>query len=422
MFIQLLTIIHHSTTLLFGIFISAFFLGVKQNRKNILTLFLFFCCEGLLYGASFLLIQRVVFDQIYPLITHLPLFLFLVLYYKYPFLSSCVSIFSAYLCCQLSNWIGLLAFSLTGARWCYYVSRILTTIVVFFLLCKFVCRTTEMIFAKGERELCIIGFLPFVYYVFDYATTKFSSLLYSGSKTVAEFMGFAFCVAYLVFLLVYFKEYENKQEIKRYSDLMELQFLSVQKEIAQMDSSRKELAILRHDMRHHLHMILIQIQRGRTNKAMDYIREISDAYNNTVVQSYCKNEALNSVLSIYHVRFADKGFALRCDVSVGASLPCSDLAICAILSNALDNAIHAMERMGAGEKWANLAISTKGEHLLMRIENPIDRVPKFVDGIPTSNKKGHGIGVKSIVYYVEQINGQCSFSVSDHSFRLRIVL
>ena len=64
-----------------------------------------------------------------------------------------------------------------------------------------------MLFAKTDRELLIIGSLPIIYYIFDYATTKFSSLLYSGNKAVPEFLGFAMCLTYLLFLLVYFREY-----------------------------------------------------------------------------------------------------------------------------------------------------------------------------------------------------------------------
>lgn len=48
MSVQILMFIHHFTTMLFGIYISAFFLGVKQNRKNFLTLFLLFASVGIL--------------------------------------------------------------------------------------------------------------------------------------------------------------------------------------------------------------------------------------------------------------------------------------------------------------------------------------------------------------------------------------
>ncbi|MDE6673518.1 MAG: hypothetical protein K2K19_01705, partial [Acetatifactor sp.] len=158
--VQILSFIHNITTMLFGIYISAFFLGVKRNRKNILTLFLLFSCVGIVYIINILLLGMAVTDRLYAIIIHLPLILLLILYYKYSVISSCISVLSAYLCCQLSNWIGLLALTITGEEWCYYALRILTTFISFFLLCKFVCRTTETIFARGTRELYIIGFLP----------------------------------------------------------------------------------------------------------------------------------------------------------------------------------------------------------------------------------------------------------------------
>lgn len=408
--------------MLFGIYISAFFLGVKRNRKNILTLFFVFSVEATLYMISFFLWGMTITDRLYAVIIHLPLILFLTLYYKYSAVSSCISVFSAYLCCQLSNWIGLLVLMITGEEWCYYAARIPITVIVFFLLCLFICRTTENIFTRDTRELYIIGFLPTVYYLFDYSFAKLSGLLYSGNKVVVEFMGFVFCISYLAFLIIYFREYEKKQEIEQYSNLMELQLLAVEKEVDQVKRSKEKLSILRHDMRHHLNVILSQLQNDNIRKAIDYIEEVSNSYDDTMITAYCKNEMINSVISIYHTRFTDRGITLNHDISVGEKLPCQETAICTILSNALENSMHALEEVTTGEKWVNLTISEKKDHLLIQIENRIIRTPKFVDGIPTSGKKGHGIGVKSIIYYVEQLNGQCHFSVTDHSFILRIIL
>ena len=131
---------------------------------------------------------------------------------------------------------------------------------------------------------------------------------------------------------------------------------------------------------------------------------------------------INSVISIYHARFTDRKIELRYDIQAGAELPCPDTAICTILSNALENAMHALEEADAKEKWASLTISEKGNHFLLQIENPVVRIPRVVNGIPVSDKKGHGVGVKSIVYYVEQLKGQYHFSFLDHSFVLRIII
>ena len=120
MLVQVLSAIHNITIMLFGIFCSAFFLGVKPRRKNILTLFLLFCGQGSLYIIDFLIFGETLANQSYPLIVHFPLILFLTFYYKYPLISSAVSVFSAYLCCQVSNWMGLFALQITEAQWCYY--------------------------------------------------------------------------------------------------------------------------------------------------------------------------------------------------------------------------------------------------------------------------------------------------------------
>lgn len=159
---QILSFIHHVTTMLFGIYISAFFLGVKPNRKSIVTLFLFVACEEIFYSVGLILFGMAVTYRFYevtlPVLVQLTLIAFLSLYYKYSVISSCISVFSTYLCCQLSNWVGLLILTITGEQVFYYGSRILTTVLVFVFLCRFVCRTTETIFTRDTRELYIIGF------------------------------------------------------------------------------------------------------------------------------------------------------------------------------------------------------------------------------------------------------------------------
>ena len=427
MLVQVLSFLHNITTMVFGIFISAFFLGVKQNSRNVFILLGVSAFEGLLYCTSTFLFGEMITQCCYALIIHMPLILFLTKYYKFPIVSSCISVFSAYLCCQLSNWIGLLMLSITKAQWCYYTSRILTTVVTFFLLCCFVCHTTETIFTRDTKELYIIGFLPTTYYIADYTFTKLSNLLYSSNKLIVEFMGFALCIFYFIFLFLYFHEYEKKQEIRQYSELMQMQLSSIENEIKQVKRNKEKLTILRHDMRHHLDLILTQLQINNTEKAMNYIKEISNTYDDTVMTSYCKNEMINSVISIYHTRFTENEILFHCDIAIDKFLPCPDTSICTILSNALENSLHAFKQMDTGEissekKWVRLTMSQKRNHLLIHIENPVLQTPKFVDGIPTSDKKGHGIGVKSIVYYVEQLNGQCQFSVSNHLFILRIII
>ena len=422
MVLQILTYMHHITTMLFGIFLSAFFLGVKQDKKNALKLLLLAVASGILYIAIAYLFDPVTADRIYPLIVHIPLLCVLVLYYKFRVLPSVISIFTAYLCCQCSNWIGLFALSVTGQEWCYYASRIVVTIGTFILLCKYVCQTTAMLLAKTDRELLLIGSLPMVYYIFDYATTKFSSLLYTGNRAVPEFLGFAICLSYLIFLLVYFREYELKNKAEQYNELIRMQLNSFQAEMTNTRKSEKKMSILRHDTRHHLSILRTLIQQGDAEKALEYLNEIGQTYEDTIIKTYCKNEMLNSVLSTYNTRFEERKIRWEVQVTIGEKLPCSEMMFCAILSNVLENAMHAVQQLPEKDRRIQLSLSEKTGHMLLMEKNPLQEPPAFKDGIPVTERPGHGLGMRSIVYYVESLHGQYQFFMENGEFVVRIIL
>ena len=422
MLLQALTLIHHITTMLFGIFLSAFFLGAKQDRKNILLLLSTGAVSGLLYYPVVLALGTSWADPIYPLLVHLPLFLLLVFYYKYRWLPALVSILTAYLCCQFSNWAGILAFSICGLDWVYYLTRIFTTCAVFFLLSRHLCQTTALLLSKSDRDLYILGAMPLVYYLFDYVTTKFSTLLYSGSKVVVEFLAFSMCLSYVIFLLVYFQEYELKNRAEQYGQLTAMQLSSLRSEIEQARISERRLRILRHDTRHHLSAIESLIRQQHPEKALDYIREINQHYDDTILHSFCSNELLNSVLSIYSARFAEQDITFDAEIEAPEKLPCSEMTFCAILSNVLENAMHAVQKQSGQDRRVYLSIFERSGHLLMLEKNPTDTPPVFSDGIPVTAREGHGIGVQSVIYYVEQEHGQYQFYLDGRDFTVRILL
>ena len=73
MLVEILSYLHNATTLLFGVYISAAFLGVKMSRKNTLMLLLFTLVSGAFYVLTYVLFGEKLTEQLYPLIVHLPL-------------------------------------------------------------------------------------------------------------------------------------------------------------------------------------------------------------------------------------------------------------------------------------------------------------------------------------------------------------
>lgn len=419
---SVLELLHHAVTLLFGVYISAAFLGIRMSRKNIAVLGGFSAAVGVVSTLVFIFFGEAFTAQIYPLIIHLPLILFLTFFYKFTVLRSTLSVLTAYLCCQISKWVGLSILSITDADWVYYSVRIVTTLVVFAVLIRYVSNAAAQLMQKPTKALLIFAILPFSYYFFDYATGVYTELLYSGKKVVSEFLGFVLSIAYLLFLLVYFKQYEEKRETEQRSHILEMQREQYKREIEAQKRSANALSLLRHDMRHFCTTISAYIDSGECDKAKEYISGIISYVDKTAMHKFCKNEIVNMILSSYENVMEENLIDFKTSICISEELPVSDVDLTSILSNALENAIHAVLPLETEKRHITLHLRMDDGKLLITLKNTFAEKPVLTDGIPHSSKEGHGFGTQSIRYVTEKLKGNCQFSVKDDWFILRIVL
>lgn len=107
-----------------------------------------------------------------------------------------------------------------------------------------------------------------------------------------------------------------------------------------------------------------------------------------------------------------------------ASVNISDNDLCVLLSNALENALHACQFLAEEQIECTIDVQfyeSEGR-LYLQIINPCKNEIHFENGVPVSEQKGHGVGVQSICAIVERYGGIYSFSVQDEQFVLRIFL
>lgn len=417
-----LEILHFGTILLFGIYLSAAFLGIWLNRRNCLVLLAVSAVAGMADAAFYVLYGIRFTEEIYPLITHLPLVIFFVLFYKYRFLSSVIAVLTAYLSCQMSNWMGLLVQSVTEKSWVYYCVRIITTVVVFIILIRYVAAVVAQFLQKSAKDIMIFGMIPVAYYLYDYAVTVYTELLYSGIKVITELLACMLYIFYVVFVLVYFKQYEEKQETKQRNHLMEMQRAQSEKELDRMKRSEYLVSIMRHDMRHFLNDISGFIKNGEYDRAQTYIYEIIENVDATVEKKYCANKIVNLILSSYETMIWEKKIEFKYSVEIPGELEYSDSDISAILSNALENAVHAVSFLEQGRRKIELDMHMNNDKLLISLKNTYDGKQRLVDGMPQTKERGHGFGTQSIRYMTEKLKGNCQFVTEGQYFILRVVL
>ena len=113
------------------------------------------------------------------------------------------------------------------------------------------------------------------------------------------------------------------------------------------------------------------------------------------------------------------GIAKSMGIDVGCSLllpyPCSikDIDICIVLSNALDNAIHAVKSLDVGtEKYIRVSGRIQGDFLMMEIENSFQGKGVF--------KKGSGL--LNINAVAEKYGGAMSIETRGKVFVLHVLL
>ena len=128
---NILIVIHAGFLLLFGVFLSAAFAGIKISKKNFAVLFSFCLASGAIQAMLYVLLSEEVVWKMYPFVSHFPLFLLLIIGYRKRISTAVVSICTAYLCCQPAKWIGLSSKVFFENPAAEYIARILTLTLVF---------------------------------------------------------------------------------------------------------------------------------------------------------------------------------------------------------------------------------------------------------------------------------------------------
>lgn len=412
MLTTVLGLVRFGFSLLFGLAVSALFAGVGPARKNRLSIAVLSVVLLLIQTVSWLLFGLDTTSKIYPLIIHLPVIIAFSLYYKRPWLISAVSVLSGYLCCQAPRWFGLLAGALLGSRLADHTVYIICVFLAFYFLKKNVAGSVRQLMEKSRKSCLLLGGVPLIYYLFDYITTIYTDMLYQGAEWAVQFEPSTISIFYFVFVILYYTETQKQADLQRERDMLNAQFRQAQTEFASLRRLQQNAAAYRHDMRHHFTFLQNLASDGRLDEISEYLQATRSDIDAITPVRYCENETVNLILSSFAAKAKQLGISMAVDTKLPDSLPFSDTELCSLLSNALENAIHACKDIADGnERQIRLRIYSKNSKLCIDIRNRYHSEPVFSDGIPVSNEQGHGFGTKSMARIVEKRGGVFRFSV-----------
>ena len=417
-----LGVFNYGLVLLYGLFLSTFISGGWENTKQRTLVFAACPLFLMIQSVCWLTLGADMARQLYPLITHLPLALILICILKKKVDVALVSICTAYLCCQLPRWVDLVVTALTRSE---LIGEICYTLVIgplFYLLYRFFVRPAYAAMMASPQSLLLFGSLPVAYYFFDYATVVYSDALYRGYGAINEFLPTALIIFYVMFLTAYHAQSSRRAQAEMQSTMLEAGLKQSQIEVDALRRAEVQTAVYQHDMRHHLNAIDGFLAAGKPQQAEEYIRKVRSDIERITPKRYCDNELVNLLCSSFTGKAQRMGVRLEVDAKLPRELSVSDTELCAVLSNALENALRAVSDQPEADRWVTLYCGVRLGKLLVEIQNPCADGLVMRDGLPVSERAGHGYGCRSIQTIAERRGGLCEFRARGGIFSMQLVL
>ena len=416
-------LLHSIFSLLFGLFLTVTFAGVRPTGRNLAAHGILALLLLMLTAVAALLAGPAAVPRLYPLLVHLPLVLYLVLFCKCPALLSVASTLSAYLCCQLPRWLSrLIAAGFGGNLYVEGAAYVLSVVLFSWFFLRYAAKPVNEMMRTSRRSLLAYAMVPLVYYIFDYVTTVYTDLLYSGNWYVVQFMPTVISLFYFLFVIAYRQEYLRRIETQREQDMLAGYLHRSQIEISALRQTQQDAMAYRHDMRHHLNLLQNYAARGDLEHIRAYLIQANTDLDRITSRRFCGNESINLICSHFAAQAEQRRIDFATDIRLPETIPLPETQLCALLSNSLENAVNAVSALPEEARQIRLRLRLHQENLLILVENPCAGPVDFADGLPQSRTPGHGYGARSIAAIVKNNRGQLLFSAENGLFRMQAAI
>ena len=404
---------------------SMVFLFLKSRLPRWKTALIYGGAALLLMALEVILAYRFGVEMVvrfYSLIVHLPAFLIAALLSRYRGWRLLYQFLSAVLFCFLIQHISGILYYITGQReWLLWLSLLLLTPVVLWLLHKYLCPLVFQVLEELKRGwalicLSLMAYTLIVLFVFPgyvgiHAVTTVVKPLFS-----LLMVGF-YCVLVLLFTSV-----KRETELRYHAQLTELSFSALQSRMESVQAVEEAIRIQRHDLRHRFQTIGELVTQGKTQEALAFIGAAQTRLEEQKPIHWCRPPVLDAVFSSYFSQAQGKDIQVDAQIALGDTLPVEEAELAIVLSNALENAIHACMLLPEKRRELHCKVISHPS-LMFEFSNPYTGIIQFdEEGLPVSTQKGHGIGSRSIAAFCKRYGAFYQYTAENECFTLRVIL
>lgn len=209
------------------------------------------------------------------------------------------------------------------------------------------------------------------------------------------------------------------------NELIETQFKDKVKYYEKMEEGNKEIRGIRHDMKNHLIGMEGLLKENKLEELQKYISNIKNNVENKVVLVTTGNTIVDAIFNEKHAVANEKQINMDIKVGVDGNIDMEFIDLCIILSNSIDNAIEACERIeNPAQRKISIKCTYTAGYFLYDITNTMkeENVSKVKNKVLTikKDKKNHGFGLGNIKQSVEKYDGTVTTSCNNFQFKLQV--
>lgn len=413
-------------TLIFAVSVMYMLLDCEIKRKrDRYMLGLYVTVVLICDGAVLLNFGYATFMKLYPLLVHLPVFLSFVFISKFKLIKV---FFVHWTLVAITS-----SFSLVGLIISYFLgsSREIVIIVCYvlylpawFLIFKYIRWPFLYMMRNSDK-----GWLGFSIIPISYSLLLYSASMYNLDNVIIgnilwnTVLIFILTLSAYFLILRFFKQTREQLTIQNEHNLLKMQVAAAQVHFEALEESQDKTILYRHDMRHHLNLINSYLADNNKEAAQKYIIEVEKTIEGAVVDKYCSNYTVNLILSSYIAKAKNEKITVETQIDLPEKNAVSDMDLCVIFGNALENAIYACKSINsANDRIIKIVSKINHNKLYLQITNSFDGTIMFVDNMPISRSENHGLGTKSIAAVAQKYGGIYSFTAEDRVFKASIIL
>ncbi len=365
------------------------------------------------------------FGRVIPFSMHIPIFLIFLHITKCGVVKMAFMTFTAMIFTAPTIMIGnIVKLFVSESSWILLLfnlfSYALTLLVVVLLFRK----GFNYLLKYGDDRLFLqLSLVPFLYYIYVIIGIRadFSSLNTPIGFAVRYIPNIQVFFFYFLLTQIYKDLSEKKlMEDSQYTLAQELD--SAKSQIKFLQTAQQQEAIYRHDIRHHMTALSGLLSSGKPEQAEEYIKNVLGYTSSITPKRFCENELVNLLCSSYYTKARQADISFTVKAALPNDVPVSDIELCAVLSNGLENALEAVSALEPELKWVDFYCEIKFNKLLVKIKNPYSGKIVMRSGIPLSHRKGHGVGCHSIQTIADHYHGLCSFEIEGNIFIMQLML